>query len=203
LQSLGLRRDFWLSGLQDQDDRTGDGALSNPPQTVSTITAAAQQWSNDIEPVGRHPRVNGANLSSQGGGIVSAIRFESGADVKKGELLVELMAADDVAKLDALKATAELARINAERDKKLLGSPSISQQTLDNDAWTLKNDEALVAQQQAMVGYKSISAPFDGRLGIRQVDLGQYIAPGTPIVALQQLDRSMSISTCRSRRLPT
>jgi len=56
--------------------------------------------------------------------------------VKKGELLVELMAADDVAKLDALKATAELARINAERDKKLLGSPSISQQTLDNDAWT-------------------------------------------------------------------
>ena len=86
--------------------------LANPPQTVSTIAASAQQWTSDVEAVGSLRAVNGANLSSQVAGIVSALHFESGADVKKGDLLVELMANDDVAKLDALKATAELARIN-------------------------------------------------------------------------------------------
>jgi membrane fusion protein (multidrug efflux system) len=162
--------------------------LANPPQTVSTIAASAQQWTSDIEAVGSLRAVNGANLSSQVAGIVSALHFESGADVKKGDLLIELMANDDIAKLDALKATAEIARNNYERDKKIASSPAISQQTVDNDLSTLKNDEALVAQQQAMVGYKSIAAPFDGRLGIRQVDIGQYIAPGGTIVPLQQLD---------------
>jgi membrane fusion protein (multidrug efflux system) len=162
--------------------------LSNPPQTVSTITASTQQWTSDIEAVGSLRAVNGANLSSQVAGIVSALHFESGADVKKGDLLIELMAADDIAKLNALKATTEQARINYERDRKIANSPAISQQTVDNDLWALTNDQALVAQQQALVDYKSITAPFDGRLGIRQVDLGQYIAAGAPIVALQQLD---------------
>jgi membrane fusion protein (multidrug efflux system) len=162
--------------------------LSNPQQTVSTITASTQQWTSDIEAVGSLRAVNGANLSSQVAGIVSALHFESGADVKKGDLLIELMAADDIAKLNALKATTEQARINYERDRKIANSPAISQQTVDNDLWALTNDQALVAQQQALVDYKSITAPFDGRLGIRQVDLGQYIAAGAPIVALQQLD---------------
>ena len=65
---------------------------------------------------------------------------------------------------------------------------AISEQTIDSDKWTLKNDEAQVAQQQALVDYKSIKAPFSGRLGIRQVDLGQFLAAGTTVVTLQQLD---------------
>jgi hypothetical protein len=69
--------------------------LANPPQTVSTIAASTQQWTSDIEAVGSLRAVNGANLSSQVPGIVSALHFESGADVKKGDLLVELMANDD------------------------------------------------------------------------------------------------------------
>ena len=162
--------------------------LSNPPQTVSTITAKSQIWSSTLEAVGSARAINGVSLSSQVAGTVSAIHFESGTDVKKGTLLIELSSADDVAHLDALKATTELARITYERDRTLLNTKAVSQQTVDSDKWALKNDEAQVAQQQALVDYKFIKAPFSGRIGIRQVDLGQYIAAGSAFVALQQLD---------------
>ena len=162
--------------------------LSNPPQTVSTMTASSQEWRSQLEAVGSLRAVNGANLSGQVAGIVSAVHFESGADVKKGDLLLELQADDDKAKLDALKATASLARITFERDSNLVKTNAVSQQTVDTDKGNLRNAEALVAQQQALVDYKSIAAPFSGRLGIRQVDLGQYLAAGTTIVTLQQLD---------------
>ena len=101
-------------------------ALSNPPQAVSTITASSQQWSSNIESVGSLRAVNGANMSTQVAGIVSKIHFESGADVKQGDLLFELMAEDDIAHLDALKATAELARITYERDKRLVNTQAVS-----------------------------------------------------------------------------
>jgi membrane fusion protein (multidrug efflux system) len=162
--------------------------LSNPPQTVSTMTAGSQEWRSQLEAVGSLRAVNGANLSGQVAGIVSAVHFESGADVKKGDLLLELLAEDDKARLEALKATADLARITFERDTNLVKTNAVSQQTVDTDKGNLRNAEALVAQQQALVDYKSITAPFSGRLGIRQVDLGQYLAAGTTIVALQQLD---------------
>jgi membrane fusion protein, multidrug efflux system len=162
--------------------------LRNPPQTVSTITAATQPWQKRLEAVGSTRAEKGANLSSQVSGIVKAIHFQSGAKVEKGTLLVELEAADDIAHLQALKAAEALAQLNYDRSSHLLKTDVVSQQTADTDLATLKSDQAQVAQQQALVGYKSIAAPFSGRLGIRQVDLGEYIAPGTSIVTLQQLD---------------
>jgi membrane fusion protein, multidrug efflux system len=162
--------------------------LRNPPQTVSTITAATQPWQKRLEAVGSTRAEKGANLSSQVSGIVKAIHFQSGGKVEKGTLLVELEAADDIAHLQALKATEALAQLNYDRDSRLLKTDAVSQQTADTDLATLKSNQAQVAQQQALVGYKSITAPFSGRLGIRQVDLGEYIAPGTPIVTLQQID---------------
>jgi membrane fusion protein, multidrug efflux system len=168
--------------------RQAMAALANPPQTVSTTTAQTQQWQPQMEAVGSVRAVNGANLSSQVSGIVSAIHFESDNDVTQGTLLLELQAADDVAHLEALKATSELSRITYERDNKLVKSLAVSQQTADTDLWTWKSNEALVEQQQALVNYKSIKAPFSGRIGIRQVDLGQYLAAGTMFVTLQQLD---------------
>jgi membrane fusion protein (multidrug efflux system) len=162
--------------------------LRNPPQTVSTITATTQQWQDRLEAVGSTRSENGADLSPQVSGIVKAIHFQSGEKVEQGALLVELEDADDVAHLHALEAMTQLAQLNHDRDVSLLKNQSVSQQTADTDLATLKNDQAQVAQQQALVGYKSIRAPFGGRLGIRQVDLGQYLAPGTPIVTLQQLD---------------
>jgi membrane fusion protein (multidrug efflux system) len=163
-------------------------ALSNPPQAVSTMTAARQEWQPQLEAAASIRAVNGANLSSQASGIVAAIHFESGADVKEGGPLLELSSIDDVARLEALKATTELSRITYERDSKLVKTQAVSAQVVDADKWTLKNNEAQVEQQQALIDYKFIKAPFSGRLGIRQVDLGQYLAAGTTIVTLQQLD---------------
>jgi len=162
--------------------------LRNPPQTVSTITATTQPWQQRLEAVGSVRAEKGADLSSQVSGIVKAIHFKSGAKVAKGTLLIELEAADDIAHLAALKASEELAQLNYDRDTRLLKTDAVSKQTADTDFATLKSARAQVEQQQALVGYKSIMAPFSGRLGIRQVDLGQYIAPGSPIVTLQELD---------------
>ncbi len=159
-----------------------------PPQTIATTVAGYQDWQPSLEGVGSLRAVNGADLSSQVSGIVSALHFESGADVKAGTLLVELASADDVAKLQALKATAALAQITLDRDQRQLKVQGVSQQTIDSDQQNLKNAQAQVAQQQATVDYKFIKAPFDGHLGIRQVDVGQYLAAGTTMVTLQALD---------------
>jgi membrane fusion protein (multidrug efflux system) len=162
-------------------------SLRNPPQTVSTIIAGTQAWQDRLEAVGSTRAEKGADISAQVAGIVKAIHFRSGDKVEQGALLLELEDADDVARLHALEATTSLAQLTYDRDSALLKSQAVSQQTVDTDLANLKNDKAQVAQQQALIGYKSIRAPFSGRLGIREVDLGQYIAPGTPIVTLQEL----------------
>lgn len=162
--------------------------FANPPQTVSTMVAAAQQWQPQLKAIGSLRAVRGADLSAQVGGIVSAIHFDSGADVQQGALLIELSATDDQAKLDSLKAQAQLAQITYERDQRQFQAQAVSKQQVDSDAATLKSDQAQVAQQQATVDYKMIRAPFAGRVGIRQVDIGQYLAPGTAIATLQSLD---------------
>jgi membrane fusion protein (multidrug efflux system) len=159
-----------------------------PPQTVSTMVAGAQSWQPKLSAVGSLRAVNGADLSSQIAGTVSAIHFESGAEVKAGTLLVELAQADDVGKLKSLQAAAALAQITLDRDERQLKVQGVSQQTVDADQQNLKSAAAQVAEQQATVDYKNIRAPFDGRLGIRQVDLGQYLAAGTTMVTLQSLD---------------
>ncbi len=163
-------------------------AQSNPTQTVSTIVASTEDWRNDLRAVGSLRAVNGADLAGQVSGVVSALHFQSGTDVKQGELLLELTSEDDVAHLEALKANVVIARLNYERSSKLGKTDAVSQQVVDTDRSALLNAEALVAQQQALVDYKSIRAPFSGRLGIRQVDLGQFLPAGTAIVTLQQLD---------------
>lgn len=163
-------------------------SMSNPPQTVSTIVARVEQWQKQIHAIGSLRAARGADLSTQVAGTVSAVHFESGAEVAQGALLVELSAEDDIAKLNALKATAALARITYERDLRQLKAQAVSQQVVDTDAQNLKSDEAQVQQQQAIVDYKVIRAPFAGKLGIRQIDVGQYLSPGTVIVTLQSLD---------------
>jgi membrane fusion protein (multidrug efflux system) len=162
--------------------------LANPPQTVSDTTATAQDWQKQLKAVASLRAVRGADLSAQVGGIVAAVHFESGSDVAEGAPLLELAQSDDLAKLDSLKATAALAQITFDRDQRQLKAQAVSQQVVDSDAQNLKSANAQVAEQQATVDYKSIRAPFAGKLGIRQVDVGQYLAPGTTIVTLQALD---------------
>jgi membrane fusion protein (multidrug efflux system) len=159
-----------------------------PPPTVSTTQASYQEWQPQLEAVGSLRAVRGADLSPEVAGIVSDIHFQQGEDVKAGTLLLELRANDDSAKLESLKAAAELARITYERDKAQFQAKAVSQQTLDTSAANLKQATANVAEQQALVDKKFIRAPFSGRLGIRAVDLGQYLNAGTLIVTLQALD---------------
>jgi membrane fusion protein (multidrug efflux system) len=163
-------------------------SFANPPQTISTVTAAYQVWQPQVAGVGTVRAVNGADLSLQLPGIVSEIDFKSGDDVQAGQVLLRLRNDDDVAKLESLQALAQLAQVNYDRDRKQFQVQAVAQATIDSDAANLKNDKALAAQQQSIVDQKVLRAPFAGHLGIRAVDLGQYLAAGTQVVTLQALD---------------
>ena len=163
-------------------------AMPQPPQTVSTVTAAVQEWQPQIEAVGSLRAVNGADLAFEVSGIVKELHFKSGDDVAAGDILLTLRADDDSAKLEALKATAALSEIVHQRDQEQFKIKAVSQATLDADAANLKNAKAQVAEQQAVVDKKTLRAPFAGHLGVRVVDIGQYISAGTAVVTLQALD---------------
>jgi len=163
-------------------------ALSNPPQTISAAKANYSEWQPRIEAVGALRAVKGADLSLEVSGVVESISFNSGDDVEEGAALLKLRTADDVARLHSLEAMAELSDITYERDQKQFKMQAVSQATLDTDAANLKNAQAQVSQQQAIIDKKLLRAPFAGHLGIRAVDLGQYLGPGTVIVTLQALD---------------
>jgi membrane fusion protein (multidrug efflux system) len=159
-----------------------------PKETVTAMKVAAQQWRQQLSAVGSLHAVRGADLSAEVAGVVTAIHFESGQDIKAGKLLLELRADDDVAKLEALRAAATLADITYRRTESELKARAVSQAQLDQAAANLKSARAQVAEQQAMVNKKRLHAPFSGHLGIRAVDPGQYVGAGDKIVTLQALD---------------
>ena len=162
--------------------------LASPPQTVSTSKIGTSEWQSKVEAVGSLRAVKGADLSLEVAGVVGSISFNSGDDVAEGAPLLKLRSEDDVAKLESLQATAALNQITYDRDMKQLKINAVSQATLDTDAANLKNAKAQVAQQQAILDKKFLRAPFAGHIGIRSVDFGQYLGPGTIIVTLQALD---------------
>jgi membrane fusion protein (multidrug efflux system) len=163
-------------------------SMAQPPQTVTALKAANDQWQPKIEAVGSLRAVKGADLSLEVSGVVDSIAFNSGDDVNEGTLLLKLRSDDDQAKLQSLQATADLNQITYDRDQKQFKLQAVSQATIDTDAANLKNAQAQAAQQQAILDKKTLKAPFTGHLGIRAVDLGQYLAAGTVIVTLQALD---------------
>ncbi len=163
-------------------------SMATPPQTVSATQAEYSEWQPTIEAVGSLRAVKGSDLSLEVSGVVDSISFNSGDDVKEGAVLLKLRADDDAAKLVSLQATAELSELTYQRDLKQFKIQAVSQATLDTDAANLKNAKAQVAEQQAVLDKKTLRAPFTGHLGIRAVDLGQYLGAGTTIVTLQALD---------------
>jgi membrane fusion protein (multidrug efflux system) len=162
--------------------------MAQPPQTVTADKANVSEWQPKITAVGSLRAVSGADLSLEVSGVVDVLAFNSGDDVEKGTQLLKLRSDDDQAKLESLQATAELYTITYDRDLKQIKLQAVSQATLDTDAANLKNAKAQVAQQQAILDKKTLRAPFAGHLGLRQVDLGQYLGAGTVIVTLQALD---------------
>lgn len=161
--------------------------FANQVQTVATIQAQETPWQPAIQSVGTVTAINGASLSAEVGGIVDTIHFESGQDVQKGDVLLTLRANNDPAVLAQLQAQAKLDEINYARDLKQFAANAVAQSTVDTDRANLAAAQAQVAAQQASMDEKIVRAPFSGRLGIRQVNLGQYLQPGTAIVTLEQL----------------
>ena len=160
-----------------------------PPETVSSAEAHPEKWQVTISAIGSVTAAQGVNVVAEIPGMVREIAFESGALVKQGELLLKLDTSSEEAQLRALEAATDLARINAHRARKLRADNTVSQSELDTAEATLKQAQANADNARATIAKKNIRAPFAGRLGIRRVNLGEYVEAGrTTIVSLQALD---------------
>ncbi len=159
-----------------------------PPATVSATEARAESWQISLGSTGSVEAVNGVRVTSEVPGVVERIAFESSQQVEQGDVLVQLVSSVDRAALEGLIADRELAEVQFKRNENLLPQNAISQSEYDETKARYDAAEAAVAEQRARIAKKTIRAPFDGVLGLRRVDPGQYINPGNPIVALQSLD---------------
>jgi membrane fusion protein (multidrug efflux system) len=159
-----------------------------PAPTVTAVTVERTAWEPALEAVGTVQAVQGVHINNEVAGQVTAIELESGAMVKQGQILVRL--ADDVdrADLEGLQAAERLARIKVERTRTLLKDRAIAQGDFDEISAQLDQASALVKGKQATIEKKTIRAPFDGQLGIRMINLGQFLPEGSSIVPLQTLD---------------
>ncbi len=165
------------------------GAMMAPqPAAVSTIRVKPQSWQPVLSAVGTLRSVNGTTLSTDLAGIVSKIEFESGAPVKKGDLVVELDTQQEQAQLQAEQAKLDFAKIDLSRKRDLIAKKAISSSDLDTAETSLRQAEAMVQSAKALIARKRIVAPFDGVIGIRQVSPGQYLNPGAMIAPLQSFD---------------
>ena len=165
------------------------GKEGGPPvETVSTAAVVAEKWERSVESVGSLRAVQGADLSTESSGVIAKILFENGQEVKKGDLLVELDHETESANLRSAEAEADLARTVYERTKRLRVNNTVPQSDLDAAESQLRKMTALVEQLKATISKKQLTAPFSGRLGIREVNLGQFVDNGDKIVSLQSLD---------------
>jgi membrane fusion protein (multidrug efflux system) len=158
------------------------------PQTVTATKVGSTDWQPTLAAVGSVVPVRGVDVTTEIAGLVRAIHFKSGQDVKQGDVLVELNADSDKAQLAALEAAADLSATVLKRDKAQFEAQAVAQAQVDADAADLKSKRALAAQQQAVIDKKTIRAPFSGKLGITTVNPGQYVNPGDKIVTLQTID---------------
>jgi membrane fusion protein (multidrug efflux system) len=163
-------------------------AAGPPPEAVGTDVARAGSWGSVFEAVGSVAAGRGVTVSNESPGVVRAIHFESGAKVRAGQVLVELDAAVERAQLASLKARLELASTTAGRTRHLAERGAFTKAQLDTDEAQLKTVTADVAALEAQIDRKIVRAPFAGKLGIRSINLGQYLNPGTPITVLESLE---------------
>jgi len=167
---------------------TAFAGMQAPAITVSAAHASTVEWRPAIQAIGSITAVNGVNVSSELAGKVVSINFHSGEEVKKGQLLVQLDDSQEQALLRQYQAQETLNKSNFDRALSLRRKNLNSKQDLDNARTQYEMSRAQVAQEQAVIAKKAIRAPFSGVVGIRQVNLGQYVNAGTSIVNLEQLD---------------
>ncbi len=163
-------------------------AAPPPPATVSAVAVRQENWQPYLYAVGSLVATQGIHVNNEVAGQVLEIRFKSGQEVQKGELLLRLDDSVDQAALEGRLAESRLAKVDFRRKARLLKNKSVSRSEYDEARATLDNAGAQVASGRALIEKKKIRAPFTGLLGIRQVDLGEYLAPGSNIVPLEALD---------------
>ncbi len=177
-----------IKGLQFKTMFAQGANFAPPPETVTTAEVKPDTWQPTLTAVGSVAAVQGVMLSAEMAGAVKNIAFESGATVRAGELLVELDSSVEQAQLRSALASADLARLNLERARDLRGKSMMSQADLDSAEAQAKQANAQIDNIRAVIAKKTIRAPFAGRTGIRQVNLGQFLDNGAAIVTLQSLD---------------
>jgi len=163
-------------------------SFTPPPEAVTTIVTREETWPSTLNVVGTMAAGHGVTGAADLPGTVDQIKFESGKFVQAGEVLVTLDTRQERAQLAAMDAQQELAKVNYARQEQLVREGVISRQDYDKAIADQKQTQANSAEIQATIDRKTIRAPFSGVLGIRQVNLGQYLAAGNPIVSLQSLD---------------
>jgi membrane fusion protein, multidrug efflux system len=163
-------------------------AFQPPPEAVTTIVAQEEEWPATLSAIGTMAAVQGVTVSADLPGTVERISFESGRAVRQGDVLAELDTRQERAQLAAIEAQRDLATLNYNRMKGLLSDRVISQAEFDRAVAEQKQTAAQVGEINATIQRKTIRAPFSGILGIRQVNLGQYLAAGDPLVPLQSLN---------------
>jgi membrane fusion protein, multidrug efflux system len=159
-----------------------------PPEAVTTVVTKSQEWPATLSAIGSAAAVHGVVVSADLPGVIEKIAFESGRMVKQGELLVQLDVRQEQAQLKAAEAQLELAKLTVDRVTGLTKTGIVAKADWDKADADLKSAEAKIGEIKATIARKTIRAPFAGLLGIRQVNLGQYLESGAPIVPLQSLD---------------
>jgi membrane fusion protein (multidrug efflux system) len=161
--------------------------MGPPPEVVGTAVATEEAWEGTLSAVGTVAAVRGVAVSNESPGVVTAIHFESGQVVKAGQVLVELDTSVERAQLASAEARKDLAAISQTRSRALVEREAASKAQLDSDEAQLKSSGADFSALKAQIERKTVRAPFAGRLGIRTVNLGQYLQPGTPVSVLESL----------------
>lgn len=180
----------------------GAGAPPIPTLSVSSASARSETWNPTIAGIGTVAPVQGVSLSTEVEGTVTKIGFENGQVVHTGDVLLELDASVEQAQLKAAQAQLQLAKLGSTRSNELLQKNTISQAEVDQATAQLNQAQANVTALQATIDKKIVRAPFDGRVGIRAVNLGQFVTRGMPIVTLQKLDQLYVNFTLPERDLP-
>ena len=162
--------------------------MTMPPTTVSSAVVKEEDWAPTLSAVGSISAVQGAIVSTELGGIVSEVGFQNGGEAKKGDVLLKLDTSSEEAQLHTAEADLELARANLQRERDLAARKVISKQELDAAESTFGQKQGTVDNMRSFIAKKEVHAPFDGQLGIRQVNVGQMINSGQQVVSLQALD---------------
>lgn len=193
-----------LFGWRMSQIRQQQNAMSQPPPPaqVETTTVKADSWERTQSAIGSLRAINGVRVANEIAGVVESIEFESGQMVEAGALLLALNTNTDEAALDTLQAEQRLAEQQFKRFADLVKQRAASQADFDEAKANLDAAQARVHEQQAVLDKKRIRAPFSGVIGLRLVDLGQFLEVGTPIVQISMLDPIYVDFTIAERYLP-